>query len=506
MSRSEQELVRFAKLADLRKEGNPFPNGVKVNSLAHDVLRATPHPDPGSVDVTTKSKSEPLFELAGRIMAIRFMGKASFVNIMDRSGRVQVYVRLDQIGEESFAKFSNLDIGDIIEVKGLPFVTKTNEPSLWAKSVRLITKCLIPLPEKWHGLTDVEVRYRQRYVDLISNNEVAEIFRKRAQIIKEIRAYLDNAGFLEVETPVLQSIAAGADARPFNTHHNTLDLDMSLRIALELPLKKLIVGGLERVYEIGRVFRNEGISTKHNPEFTMLEFYMAYATFDDLMNLTEDLLIKLTEKICGSHIITFADKEINFAPPWPRLSMLESVHQIGGVSRDFDLNTLDGVKSAAAKHQIHLEEPSDWGRSLMALWDDLVEHKIVNPTFITHHPFSISPLARANDKDPKITDRFELIIAGMEAANAFSELNDPEDQRSRFEAQAKRKAAGDQEASDIDEDFLTALEYGMPPTAGQGIGIDRLTMLLTNSQSVRDVILFPTLKPKHKDEDQEGAT
>lgn len=497
--RSEQELVRLDKLSRLRTGSYPFPNDVKLNSTTLSIAEAAPVTDPGKVGAGTV----PLMVTAGRIVAIRFMGKAAFVNILDSVGRLQAYVRLDEIGEESYEKFKEFDIGDIIELKGLPFLTKTGEKSLWAKSARLLTKCLIPLPEKWHGLTDVEARYRHRYVDLIANTEVRDTFRKRALIIKEIRNFLDTRGFLEVETPVLQTIAGGADARPFNTHHNTLDLDMHLRISLELPLKKLVVGGLERVYEIGRVFRNEGISTKHNPEFTMLEFYMAYATFDDLMNLTEELFSTLVPKVCGSNKIMFADKEIDFAPPWPRLSMKESVYKIGGVSRDLDLEKLSDIHKAAEHHKIKLENKEDWGRCLTALWDELVEHKIVNPTFITHHPFSISPLARANQEDGKITDRFELIVAGMESANAFSELNDPIDQRERFESQAKRKAAGDEEAQEVEEDFIRALEYGMPPTAGQGIGIDRLAMLLTNSISIRDVILFPTLKPK--DESSESG-
>ena len=491
VARSEQELVRLSKLEELRKLGYPFPNDVKVTASTFDVEEAQPITDPGKVP----TGSIPLMTLAGRIVAMRTMGKAAFVNILDARGRLQIYVRLDEIGEENFERFKDLDIGDIIEAQGLPFLTKTGEKSLWAKNVRLLTKCLIPLPEKWHGLSDVELRYRQRYVDLIANPEVREVFKKRSRIIKELRNFLDSRNFIEVETPVLQSVAGGADARPFDTHHNALDLDMHLRISLELPLKKLIVGGFERVYEIGRVYRNEGISTKHNPEFTMLEFYMAYATFEDLMNLTEELFTKLVTAVCGGLKITFGEKEIDFKAPWPRLSMVESIYQIGGVTRELDLNKISDVHKAATFHKVHLEEKEDWGRCLTALWDELVEHNILNPTFITHHPFSISPLARANLEKADITDRFELIICGMEASNAFSELNDPIDQRNRFESQAKRKAAGDEEAQEIEEDFLRALEYGMPPTAGQGIGIDRLTMLLTNSVSIRDVILFPTLKP-----------
>ncbi|RMD86050.1 MAG: lysine--tRNA ligase [Candidatus Dadabacteria bacterium] len=486
--RSEQELVRLQKLEALRKEGYPFPNDVTVTHKASDLLKLE--------DLGTEPDHGRLFSLAGRIVAIRLMGKAAFIHILDGSGKVQVYIRKDEIGDESYSKFKAYDIGDIVEVKGYPFVTKTGEKTLYASGIRLLTKCLIPLPEKWHGLSDVEIRYRQRYLDLISNPDVRETFRTRAKIIRELRAFMDENGFLEVETPVLQSVPGGADARPFTTYHNSLDVEMHLRISLELPLKKLIVGGFERVYEIGRVFRNEGISTKHNPEFTMIEFYMAYATFEDLMDLTERLYARLVGQVSDSGVIRYGEKEIDMNPPWPRMTMVDSIYALGGVGRDIDLTTLDGVRKAADVHGVELAEPDDWGRSLAELWDELVEDKIVNPMFITHHPFSISPLARANLENPSVTDRFELIISGMECANAFSELNDPIDQRQRFEAQAKRKAAGDEEAQDIDEDFLRALEYGMPPTAGEGIGIDRLVMLLTNSQSIREVLLFPQLKPK----------
>ncbi|MCB9029758.1 MAG: lysine--tRNA ligase [Deltaproteobacteria bacterium] len=487
VKRSEQEEVRFEKLAELRQQGYPYPNDVKVTASSSEIHK---------LEVTNEPDKTKEFTIAGRIVGLRDMGKAAFVHILDAHGKVQSYLRKDEIGEDAFAAFKKFDIGDIVSITGNPFSTKTGEKSLHASSIRLLAKGLIPLPEKWHGLTDIEARYRQRYVDLIANPEVRDVFRKRAQIISEIRRFMEEKGFLEVETPVLQSVPGGADARPFNTHHNALDLDMHLRISLELPLKKLIVGGLERVFEIGRVFRNEGISTKHNPEFTMIEFYMAYATFEDLMNLTEELFVRLVKKVCGELKISYGEKEIDFTPPWPRISMVNSVYEIGGVSKDFDLNTLEGVVAAAKSHRVELEEPGDWGRSLAALWDELVEDKLINPTFITHHPFSISPLARANQTDAKITDRFELIICGMEASNAFSELNDPVDQRERFESQAQRKEAGDEEAHEVDEDFLRALEYGMCPTAGQGIGIDRLVMLLTNSQSIRDVILFPQMKPR----------
>lgn len=485
-ARPEQEEVRFKKLASLREKGFAFPNDVKINAKTVDVLAAS----------VTEPAQAARFSLAGRLVQLRHMGKAAFVHLLDEVGKLQVYVRKDAVGDEAYEAFKDFDIGDIVEVSGYVFVTKTGEKSLHAEAIRLLTKSLIPLPEKWHGLKDVETRYRQRYVDLIANPDVRHIFRKRAQVIREIRDFLDKRGYLEVETPVLHYTAGGATAKPFVTHHNALDSEMHLRIALELPLKKLVVGGLERVYEIGRVFRNEGLSKKHNPEFTMLEFYQAYATFEDLMNLTEEMLVHLAKTIVGTTKVVYEDNEIDFTPPWPRVSMLESVYVFGGVARSVDLNTLEGVHAAASTHKVHLEEPQDWGRCLEALWGELVESKLINPTFITHHPFSISPLARKNMQDPKVTDRFELIIAGMEAANAFSELNDAVDQRERFEEQARRKAAGDEEATDVDEDFLRAIEYGLPPTAGQGIGIDRLTMLLTNSPTVRDVLLFPQLKPE----------
>lgn len=487
-SRSEQELVRFKKLEALRAISNPFPNDCKVNASSLQVIDSTSRISSGM--------ETPTLNIAGRVVTLRHMGKASFFHLLDSEGRVQVYVKKEQVGEECFTRFLETDIGDIVEVIGQPFITKTGEPTLAAKSVRLLTKALIPLPEKWHGLSDIETRYRQRYLDLIANPEVRETFKTRARIIRYIRSFLDDRGFLEVETPVLQSVAGGASARPFITHHNALNLDMYLRIALELPLKKLIVGGLERVYEIGRIFRNEGISKKHNPEFTMLEFYQAYATFNDLMNLTEELLSGLVQNLHNSFKIKYAEHEIDFTPPWPRLSMQESIHEIGGISRQVDLSDLNQIIKVAKEHNIELTEASDWGRSLEALWGELVEPKITNPVFITHHPLSISPLARSNSENPLITDRFELIIAGMETANAFSELNDAIDQRERFEEQARRKAGGDQEAPDVEQDFLRALEHGMPPTAGQGIGIDRLVMLLTNSASIRDVVLFPQLKPE----------
>lgn len=484
--RSEQEQVRFAKLEALRKEGFSFPNDCTPTAQAADIL-VSPVADPETAE---------RFTLAGRLVQQRIMGKAAFVHVLDASGKIQIYVARDAVGTDSYALFKKFDIGDIIEVSGYLFVTKTGEKTVHAEHVRLLVKGLIPLPEKWHGLSDVESRYRYRYVDLIANPEVRDVFRMRSKVIAGIRTFLNERDYLEVETPTLSYVTGGATARPFHTHYNALHCDMTLRISLELPLKKLVVGGLERVYEIGKAFRNEGLSKKHNPEFTMIEFYQAYATFEDLMSLTESLFKELAENLLGSTSFPYGEHTIDFSGNWPRLSMKDSIYSIGEVSKEFDLDTLEGVQAAATAHAIDLEEPSDWGKCLETLWDHLVEDKLINPTFITHHPFSISPLARKNMADPKVTDRFELIIAGMEMANAFSELNDAVDQRERFEVQADRKAGGDEGAQPVAEDFLRALEYGMPPTAGQGIGIDRLVMLFTNSASIRDVLLFPQLKPE----------
>lgn len=483
--RTEQELVRLEKLLRLQESGFSFPNKVSPSVPAASVE---------DLPLEDNNESPAQYSMAGRLVQLRFMGKAAFAHIQDGSGKGQIYVRKDDVGEESYAQFKQFDRGDIIEVRGFPFRTKTGEPTIHATSIQLLTKSLQPLPEKWHGLSDVETRYRYRYLDLISNPEAKALFEKRARILRGIRSFLDNRGYVEVETPVLTTVAGGATARPFLTHYNALHEDMSLRIALELPLKKLVVGGMDRVYEIGRVFRNEGLSKKHNPEFTMIEFYQAYATFEDLMSLTEELIVSLAQTVCGSLTIPFGEHTVNLTPPWPRLRMSDSLYEIGGVSREIDVETLSGVKQVAQLHDIHLDDPEDWGRCLDNLWGELVEPKLINPVFITHHPFSISPLARKNDENPNITDRFELIIAGMEMANAFSELNDPLDQRRRFEDQAARKAGGDHEATEVDEDFLHALEVGLPPTAGEGIGIDRLTMLLTDSSTIRDVVLFPQLR------------
>ena len=489
---SEQQQVRRDKLESLRTLGYPYPNDVQLTATCKEAFLLAENTSSDS------KSSEKSVTVAGRMLAIRHMGKAAFCQIQDRSGKLQIYVKKDDVGESSFEAFKHFDLGDIVEVSGRGFITKTGEPSLHASSIRLLVKCLHPLPEKWHGLTDIEVRYRQRYLDLIVNPESKAVFVARAKIIKAIRDFFDARDYIEVETPTLSTIASGASARPFSTHHNALDLELTMRIALELPLKRLVVGGIERVFELGRVFRNEGISTQHNPEFTMLEFYQAYATYHDLMTLTEELLVSLCDQVVGSRIITFNEKQIDFSPPFKRLSMAEAVHEIGGISREFNLDTLDGIHAAA--RSVGLEVVSsikDYGKALYELFDQFVEDKIVNPTFITHHPLSISPLARTSAEDPRFVDRFELMVAGMELANAFSELNDPDDQLQRFESQVEAKAQGDDEAMGLDRDFVTALEYGLPPTAGEGIGIDRLVMLLTNSSSIRDVILFPTMRPLH---------
>jgi len=488
---SEQTRVRFEKLDSLREEGFDYPNDAS-GLVSSEVVKACCEKEK-ELDAEKRSR----FAVAGRIMAIRKMGKASFCQVQDTAGRLQCYVRRDDVGEESYAAFKGWDIGDVICLEGYPFITKTEEPSLHATSVKLLVKCLHPLPEKWHGLSDVEIRYRKRYLDLIVNPEVRDVFIKRAKIVAAIRSFFNGRDYVEVETPMMSGVVSGASARPFNTHHNSLDLDLSLRIALELPLKKLVVGGVERVFELGRVFRNEGISTEHNPEFTMIEFYQAYATYEDLMDLTEELVVRLCDEVIGSRKITFGDHEIDYSAPWKRMTMVDSIHRVGGVSSDIDLGGIEGVHQAAkALGSEDLLEETDYGKAVFELFDRHVESKLIDPVFITQHPLSVSPLARKSADDPRFTDRFELFIAGMEVANAFSELNDPIDQRERFEAQMKLKAGGDDEAMSLDEDFLSALEFGMPPTAGQGIGIDRLVMLLTGSDSIRDVILFPQMRPE----------
>lgn len=430
--------------------------------------------------------------ICGRIMTRRDMGKANFIDIHDRTGRMQVYVKIDDIGEDCFAEFKKWDIGDIVEVKGFVFRTRRGEISVHAKAIRLLTKSLLPLPEKFHGLKDTDTRYRQRYIDLIINPEVKQNFIKRSLIIREIRNRLDEQDFIEVETPILVPNAGGAAARPFTTHHNSLDEDLFLRISLELYHKRLIVGGLERVYEIGRVFRNEGLSVRHNPEFTLLELYQAYTDYNGMMDLVEDLIRTVAVKVLGTSVISYDGVEIDFSKPFERLTMVEAVKKYAGV--DFDTLDLAGAQALAKERHMEFEARHKKGDLLNLFFEEYAEEHLVQPVFILDHPVEISPLAKRKPANPDYTERFELFITGRELANAFSELNDPIDQRGRFEAQEALAAAGDDEANTTDEDFLTALEYGMPPTGGIGIGIDRLTMLLTDSHSIRDVLLFPTMK------------
>ena len=427
-------------------------------------------------------------------MSKRSMGKASFFDIADASGKIQIYIKLNVIGEETYEQFKKWDIGDIVGVNGEVFRTKHGEISIRATKAVLLSKSLLPLPEKFHGLTNTDLRYRQRYVDLIVNPEVRDVFVKRSLIIRELRTFLDSKGYLEVETPVLHNIAGGAAARPFITHHNSLNIDMYLRIALELHLKRLIVGGFDKVYEIGRVFRNEGMDTKHNPEFTMLEFYQAYSNYEDVMNLTEEMLRYVAQKVLGTTTVVYGDQEIDLGKPFARISMVEAVKKYTGV--DFDaIQTLEEARAAAKEHHIQYEERHLKGDILNLFFDEFVEDKLIQPTFLTGHPVEISPLSKRDAAHPGYTERFELFITGREFANAFSELNDPIDQKARFEHQLELKAQGDEEATDMDNDFITALEYGLPPTGGFGMGVDRLVMLLTNQPSIRDVLLFPTMKP-----------
>jgi lysyl-tRNA synthetase class 2 len=431
--------------------------------------------------------------VAGRLMSRRLMGKASFCDVQDRDGRIQIYVKRDLVGEEPYAAFKHFDIGDILGVRGEVFKTHKGEISVRADKIILLSKSLQILPEKFHGLRDQELRYRQRYLDLIVNPEVKESFIKRSLIIKTIRKFLDDRGFLEAETPVLQTIAGGAAARPFVTKHNTLDMEMFLRISLELPLKRLIVGGLERVYELGRVFRNEGMDIDHNPEFTLLELYQAYTDYEGMMELVETMFRELAQVVTGGHIIKYGELELDLSRPFFRITMVEAVKNYSGV--DFStIQTLDEARVLAKEHHVEFSQRHQKGDILNLFFEKFAEGQLIQPTFLTDHPIEISPLTKRKPSNPDYTERFELYIAGREFANAYSELNDPIDQRRRFEHQEKMLAAGDLEANHIDEDFLLSLEYGMPPTGGMGIGLDRLIMLLTNNYSIRDVLLFPTMK------------
>ncbi|MDX2494255.1 MAG: lysine--tRNA ligase [Desulfuromusa sp.] len=482
---------RRAKVESYQAAGiNPFANDFVVTHNSQQVLDAHATDD--------KQKLEEIdvnYRIGGRIMARRDFGKAAFLQLQDGSGRIQIYVAKNQVGEDVFENFKKFDIGDIIGVSGVPFRTKTDELSIRAAEIRLLTKSLLPLPEKWHGLTDVETRYRQRYLDLIVNPDVREVFRKRSQIVSLIRQYMLDGDYLEVETPMMHQIAGGATAKPFVTHHNTLKMDLFLRIAPELYLKRLVVGGFDRVFEINRNFRNEGISIQHNPEFTMMEFYQAYATYDDMMDFTEELVCHVTNKVCGSLVIPYGEKEVDLTPPWDRLTLKESIVKYGAIEMAV-LEDRDQSFAYAQSLGLELEGRISHGKLLAEIFDEVVEPKLWQPTFITEYPTEISPLSRKNDQNPDVVDRFELFIVGRELANAFSELNDPLDQKERFLQQLEEKAAGDEEAHGMDEDYIRALEYGLPPTAGEGIGIDRLVMLLTNSASIRDVILFPQLRPE----------
>lgn len=479
--------VRREKLADMQANSkNPF------EVMKYDVTHHSQEIKDNFDELEGKTAS-----VAGRIMSKRVMGKASFCNIQDLQGNIQSYVARDSIGEDLYKEFKKYDIGDIIGIEGQVFRTKTGEISIHAEKVKLLSKSLQILPEKFHGLTNTDIRYRQRYVDLIMNPEVKETFIKRSKIISSMRRYLDDQGFMEVETPVLVPNAGGASARPFDTHYNALDEDVHLRISLELYLKRLIVGGMERVYEIGRVFRNEGVSTRHNPEFTLMELYQAYTDYYGMMDLCEELYRHVAQDVLGTTQIKFGEVEIDLGKPFDRLTMVDAVKKYADI--DFtEIKTDEEAKALADKHHVEYEKRHKKGDILSLLFEEFVEDKLVQPTFVMDHPVEISPLAKKKPEDPEYTERFELFITGREMANAFSELNDPIDQRQRFEAQEEMKAQGDEEAQSIDEDFINALEVGMPPTGGIGIGVDRMVMLLTDSSAIRDVLLFPTMKSLDK--------
>lgn len=490
MHESEHDLlkVRRDKLALLREEGiDPFGDRYIVSHKAAEIVTGFEGLEESKEDVST----------AGRIITKRGHGKAGFAHIQDISGQLQVYVRLDSVGEKQHRLFSLLDIGDMVGVKGHVFKTQKGEITLWVKELTLLSKSLRPLPEKWHGLKDVELRYRQRYVDLIVNPQVRDVFIKRSKIIEAMRRYLNSRDFLEVETPIMHTIAGGAIAKPFITHHNALDMQLYLRIATELHLKRLIVGGLERVYEIGRIFRNEGISTRHNPEFTSVELYQAYADYQDMMDITEGCIAFIAKEVLGSYKVTFQGQEIDLTPPWTRLTMVEAVKKYTGL--DFSVSkTAEEAKKMAESIGVKIDKDDSRGTIIATVFDERVEEHLYQPVFILDYPIEVSPLAKRREDDPDFTYRFEAYIACSEVANAFSELNDPIDQKERFEYQLKQREAGDEEAHMMDEDYVLALEYGLPPTGGLGIGIDRLVMFLTDSPSIRDVILFPTMR--HKDQ------
>jgi lysyl-tRNA synthetase class 2 len=488
---SELILQRVRKLETLRMEGvNPFPNDFRVTHTSGDILRAY-----GPIQEEELKSIADRFCIAGRIVAIRNFGKASFIQVKDRDGKIQAYFQKERIGEESFQFFKKLDIGDFIGLEGNIFRTKTGELTLQVQQFRLLGKSLRPLPEKWHGLTDIEIRYRQRYLDLISNPKVKDVFLVRALAIQRIREFFNQRGFCEVETPMLHPIPGGATAKPFGTHHNALDIKLYLRVAPELYLKRLVIGGFERIFEINRSFRNEGISTLHNPEFTMLEFYQSYATYIEMMEMTEELLCSMVKEIHGKLFIPCQGRRIDFTPPWKRIRFKDSLVEIGRLDPIILKDPATAIE-IAKDLGLELKKGTSHGRVLADLFKERVEPNLIEPTFVTHYPTETSPLSRRNEEDPTVVDRFELFIAGREIANGFSEINDPLDQRERFLQQMKEKTEDGDPSLFFDEDFLLALEYGMPPTAGEGIGIDRWVMLLTDSPSIRDVIFFPLLRPE----------
>ncbi|WP_029421913.1 lysine--tRNA ligase [Alicyclobacillus macrosporangiidus] len=486
--------TRINKLRELESRGiDPFGHRYEVTHHAADILAFG----------ADKSKEELdeiglRVRIAGRMMVRRGHGKATFAVLQDRTGSIQIYAKYDVLGKDMYEVFQLLDLGDFLGVEGPVFRTNRGEITVLAESITVLAKSLRPLPEKWHGLKDVERRYRQRYLDLIVNPDVRETFIARSKIVQAMRRFLDDRGFLEVETPTLHTVASGAHARPFVTHHNALDMTLHLRIALELHLKRLIIGGLERVYEIGRVYRNEGVSTRHNPEFTMLELYQAYADFHDIMDLTEDMIRYIAQEVNGTLEIPYGDEVVHLDGPWARRHMVDLIREHTGV--DFwGVHSTEEARALAAAHGVNITPGMEYGHIVNEFFEQKVEDKLIQPTFVYGHPVEVSPLARKNAQDPRFTDRFELFIVGREHGNAFTELNDPIDQRQRFEQQAREKAAGNDEALEIDEDFLTAMEHGMPPTGGLGIGVDRLVMLLTNQPSIRDVLLFPLMRERTED-------
>ena len=487
---NEQMTQRRAKLAELRQQGNAFPNDFRRNAVAGAL-----HAEYGDKDAASLDAIPVRVKIAGRVMTRRIMGKASFCHVQDMSGQIQLYLQRETLGEV-YEAFKKWDIGDIVAAEGVLFKTKTGELSVKVDSIRLLTKALRPLPEKFHGLVDQEARYRQRYLDLLMNDATRRTFRTRIAMINYLRRFLDDRGFLEVETPMMQAIPGGAAARPFVTHHNALDMQLFLRIAPELYLKRLVVGGFEKVYEINRNFRNEGVSTRHNPEFTMLEFYQAYADYQDLINLTEEMLRGMARSVIGTTTLSYQGDSYDLAAPFRRLSLKQSVLQFNPDLTADALDTLESARATAQRLGIDVKPNYGVGKIQFALFEKTVEDKLKEPTFITAFPTEVSPLARRNDGDPTITDRFELFVGGREIANGFSELNDADDQAERFRAQVRQKEAGDEEAMHFDADYIRALEHGMPPTAGEGIGIDRLVMLFTDAPSIRDVLLFPHMRPE----------